>query len=437
MATPVIMPKLGLTMTEGTIVRWLKTDGASVTKGEPIVEILTDKANMEVEAPAAGRLQIVAAEGAVLPILDVIGQVLGDGEVPGPVAAPAAPAAAAPGPATETGAPVAPASPSPAEGGRLRISPAARRVARELGVPETALAGLSGTGPGGRIVMEDVRRYAAHSAAKAAAVSPAPPVAPASAPAPTAVPAPASAPAAPRPAEDAAGEVRTIPLTGVRGIIAERLTRSVREAPQFHVGTDILMDQLVQLRDELQPAFESAYRIRLSYTDLLIKAVARALEAFPILNSFVSSEAISVQPQVHLGVAVGAEQGLVVPVIRDANLRSLAEVAADLKRLAASARRGSLSLDDLTGGTFTLSNLGMFGVTSFSAILNPPQAGILAVGGLREELRPEGRGIAVRQVTSFTITCDHRAVDGVMAAQFLARLKEIIEGAELREVCRP
>jgi pyruvate dehydrogenase E2 component (dihydrolipoamide acetyltransferase) len=235
----------------------------------------------------------------------------------------------------------------------------------------------------------------------------------------------------------ASGEVKVIPLTGVRGIIAERLTRSVREAPQFHVTTDILMYQLVVLRDELQPTFETVHRVKLSYTDLLVKAVARALMAFPVLNSFVNSEAIMVQPEVHLGVAVGAEQGLVVPVIRDAAGRSLAEVAADLKRLAASARRGRLSPDDLAGGTFTLSNLGMYGVTSFAAIVNPPQAGILAVGGVREELRPEGRGIAVRRVTSFTLTCDHRAVDGVMAAQFLGRLKEIVEGPELREVCRP
>jgi pyruvate dehydrogenase E2 component (dihydrolipoamide acetyltransferase) len=423
-------------MEEGTLVRWLKAEGDTVSKGEPIAEILTDKANMEVESPGAGRLHLVAAEGAVVPILEVIGQVLEEGEDASSLAAGApAPAGAAP---AEPGASAAPAAPgataagavsvTSAAGGRLRISPAARRVARELNVAESALAGLAGTGPGGRIIIEDVRRFAAQPAV-AAPVAAAPAVATPAAAAPV--------PAAPVPVSASAGEVKVIPLTGVRGIIAERLTRSVREAPQFHVSADIMMDQLIALRDELLPVLERDFRIRLSYTDLMIKAVARALEAYPVLNSFVSSEAITVQPQVNLGVAVGAEQGMVVPVIQDAAARSLAEVAADLKRLAASARRGSLSLADLSGGTFTLSNLGMYGVSSFAAIVNPPQAGILAVGGTREELRPEGRGIAVRRVASFTITCDHRAVDGVMAAQFLGRLKEIIEGPELREVCRP
>jgi pyruvate dehydrogenase E2 component (dihydrolipoamide acetyltransferase) len=386
------MPKLGLTMTEGTIVRWLKADGAPVEKGEPVVEILTDKANMEVEAPATGELRLLAPEGKIVPILELIGQVLQSGAAP----------------ASTTG------------GGRLRLSPAARRVARELGVSLESLAGLAGSGPGGRIVLEDVRGFAVTAR-----------------PAPTAAQgARASVAAPPVPAAPVvSGEVEIIPLTGVRGLIAERLTRSVREAPQFHVTTDVLMDQLVALREGLLPAFEAAYRVRLSHTDLLAKVVARALEEFRLLNSFVSEREIALQPQVNLGVAVGTDSGLVVPVIKNAAHRTLAEVSTDLKRLVASARSGSLSLDDLSGGTFTLSNLGMFGVASFSAILNPPQAGILAVGGFREELRPEGRGIAVRTVTSFTLTCDHRAVDGLLAAQFLARLKAILEGPELREVC--
>lgn len=426
MATAVIMPKLGLTMTEGTIVRWLKAEGDPVEKGEPLLEILTDKANMEVEAQEAGRLHIMKPEGAVVPILEVIGELLAPGEAPGSPAAAGAPAAAV-GPSPQTSPVPTPAGSNPPgsgrEGGRLRISPAARRVARELGVDLAALSQSDGTGPGGRLVQEDVRRVAARLKRESPAAAQ------------LAQPLTAVEPGPGRRSGSQAGEVQVIPLTGIRGIVAERMSRSAREAPQFHVSADLVFDRLVALRERLQPQMEAAYRVRLSYTDLLVKAVARVLVEFPLLNAYVDDRQITVQPQVNLGVAVGSERGLVVPVLKDAARRPLAEVAAELKRLVAAVRGGTLGPDDLAGGTFTLSNLGMYGVTSFTALLNPPQTGILAVGALRDELRPAGRGIQVQNVATVTLTCDHRAVDGLLAARFLARLRASVEGPELEEVC--
>lgn len=379
MTIPVIMPKLGLTMTEGTIIRWLKAEGEAVTKDEPLLEILTDKANLEVEAPAAGRLHVISPEGALVPILEVIGEIHGEGagEAPEPTPEPA--------PATPTG-------------DRLRISPAARRLAWERGFAPETWREIRGTGPGGRIVTVDVQRLPG--------VNP-----------------------------DSRDEVELVPLTGVKGLVAQRLSESWRQAPQFSVTMDLVLDQLLGLRQELTPALEASRGTRLSVTDLLAKAVAAVLPEFRLLNAHVTDREVALQPRVNLGVAVASERGLVVPVIPDAANRRLSDLAAELKRLTLAARQGTLALDDLSGGTFTLSNLGMFGVRSFTAIVNPPQAAILAVGGAREEVKLVPRGLVAQTVASFTLTCDHRAVDGALAAGFLKRLKELVEGSELRDLC--
>ena len=398
MATEVILPRLGQGMESGTIVRWLKSEGEPVTKGEPLFELDTDKVTQEVEAEAAGvLLKIAVAEGEV-PVGQTVAFIGAEGEDVPEVAA-AAPAAEKEAKTSEPEpAPVveAPQDAAIASGnGRIKASPLARRIARERGIE---LAGLRGTGPDGRIVAEDVGRVEA-----GASIAP-----------------PASnslLQAAP------AGEVERIPLSNVRKTIARRLTEAW-QIPVFQLQASADMTRVNALVTRLR---ERDPELRVTVTDVLTKISAQALMRHREVNAEFTEDAILLHPSANVGLAVAAPQGLVVPVIRGAERLSLTEIAGVRADLVGRAREAKLRAEDLEGGTFTISNLGMYAVESFTAVLNPPQAAIVAVGATEERVVPVGGETVVRPMVTLTATFDHRAVDGAPAAAFLQTLKESLE----------
>lgn len=426
MPVPVIMPKFEMAQESGKILRWLKQEGEPVAKGEPILEVETDKVAMEVEAPASGTLVgIRAGPGEVVPIGQPIAYILQPGEAgeaPSPMpSAPAVPqvpratpvaeriarahgvdlhAIAGTGPGgrvtkADVEAYLAGRAPVEAEG-KIPAVPAARRLAREVGVD---LHTVRGTGPGGRIQSEDVRRAAEALRRVAEPEAPAPPAI-----------------------------RRRVPLAGMRRAIAERMLRSVREAPQFTVSVDVEMSRALALVEDLATWMEREGGPRVTLTALLVKACAWALRRHPALNATLEGEEILEWEAVNIGVAVAVPEGLVVPVIHDVDRRGLVEIAQVLEEKAKRAREGHLRPEDVLGGTFTLSNLGMYGVDRFTAILNPPQAAILAVG--RVAKRPavgEGDRVEVRPMATLTLTADHRIVDGAQAARFLDDLRMVLE----------
>ncbi len=451
MAIELYMPQLGLTMTEGTVTRWLKRTGETVKQGEPVVEIETDKVTTEIEAPADGVLgPILVAEGKTAPIGGVLSYVLAVSEsmpeapqaglVAATPPAPPAPSAEQPPAPSETQERIVATPrarrkahelgvdlsqvPASGPGGRIveadvrwfadqkagrekelpRISPVARRLAAELGVD---LSTVQGTGEGGRIRREDVERAAAARAAVAAAVPPPPP-------------SPAAAPA---------GGVEA--LSGVRRIVAERMARSFTTTPHFYLTAEVDASALTRMRDGLLPRIEAATGIRLTITDILVKVCAHALREHPEINvayaEVSGGPGVVRQAEANVGVAVALEGGLVVPVIRQADRLSLAEIAARRAALVERARAGKLSLSDLEGGTFTLTNLGMFGVDQFQAIINAPQAAILAVGRVRERPVAVSGAVVIRPTLYLTLSLDHRLVDGAQGARFLERLAQLIE----------
>ncbi len=406
------MPNTGLTNTEGTIIEWLRGDGDVVEKGEPVVVIATDKVTTEVEAPASGVLRIVHPNDATVAIAATIGLVLLPGEEveaepgrpvgidgPGPAGTPASDVAGSSPPAASSEPALAPPSPPPLRSPEPKLSPAARRLARELGLTEADLSKCCGTGPDGRITSDDIRDYAASLAA---------------------------------PADAACGQADTevIPLSGVRAIIAERMVRSVREAPQFHIEAEIAMDRVVRLKERLD-----AGGVKHSFTEIVVKAIAAALRVHPMLNCFVSDTELVLHRRINIGIAVGADSGLIVPVVRDADTKGIDAVTREVKDLVGKARAGTLAATDLADGTFTFSNLGMFGIDRFSAIINPPQAAILTMGRIRRVWTPIEDGGAFRRVAAFTLTVDHRAVDGLEAAKFMHTLASLLEGAEIEQLC--
>jgi pyruvate dehydrogenase E2 component (dihydrolipoamide acetyltransferase) len=401
-------------MESGTIVKWLKAEGDAVEKGELLYELDTEKVTQEVEAEASGvLLKIVVPEGEV-PVGTTIAFI---GEAGESVEAPRneAPAAEAPQPTPPSEPeplPVASvaAPPERQEGERIKASPLARRLAREQGID---LAGLSGTGPDGRIVAEDVER---------ATTTEAPPAAAPLAAEPESKPEPEPA----RVAEVPAG-VERIPLTSIRRTIARRLTEAWT-VPVYQLVLSADMDvanQLVERRRALDP------EERVTVTDVLVKVCAAALMRHRAVNVQFTEQELLVFPYANVGIAVATERGLVVPVVHGAEHLSLAEVAAARADVVSRAREGRLRQEDLEGGTFTISNLGMFGLDQFTAVLNPPQAAILAVGASQE--RPvvwEGQ-IVARPTMTMTLTCDHRAVDGAPAAEFLETVKAMLEDLSL------
>jgi pyruvate dehydrogenase E2 component (dihydrolipoamide acetyltransferase) len=403
----ITMPRLSDSMEEGTILRWLVADGAAVARGDEIAEIETDKANMTYEADAAGTFKAVAAEGDALPVGALIAHVLADGEsAPANGATPpveAAPPTAEAAPAEPAPAPPA-AVPDGEDRGRIKASPVARRLAREQRVD---LSQLAGSGPGGRIVKADVEKAAASSA-------PAPAIGGQGIPASRA----AGGGGAGK------GEVTTVDLTSTQKVIARRMAESKATMPDFQVRTEADVTDLLALRKQIKAATEQAP----SVNDFVVKACGLALREHPIANGAYKDGGFELYGRVNVGVAVAGEGTLVVPTIFDADAQPVTAISQQTRALAARVRDGSVTPPELSGGTFTVSNLGMFGVNSFTAVINPGQAAILAVGAAVQRAVPDGSGgFAARALMDLSLSCDHRILYGADAAQFLARIRALLE----------
>ncbi|WP_408873353.1 pyruvate dehydrogenase complex dihydrolipoamide acetyltransferase [Gluconobacter roseus] len=403
MATDILMPALSPTMTEGKLARWLKAEGDTVSAGDVIAEIETDKATMEVEAVDEGILgRILIQESAEgIPVNTPIAVLVEEGEaVPEAsstqsAAAPkaeAAPAEAKPASATSK-------APAEDKGERIFVSPLAKRMARERGI---ALGALTGSGPNGRILKRDVEK--GPNAPKAA---------------------PKTAPAA-APVTTSEETVRRVPNSTMRKVIARRLTESKTQVPHFYVSVDIELDALLELRSKLNAtAQENSFKI--SVNDMMIKAVALALKKVPGVNvQFTDAETLHFE-NVDISMAVSVPDGLITPIIRNADRKSLREISVEAKDLAKRARAGKLKPEEFQGGTFSISNMGMFGVREFAAIINPPQAGILAIASGEKRAVVRGSEIAVATVMTATLSVDHRAVDGALGAEWLNALRDIVQ----------
>lgn len=416
--TDVVMPGLTDDMESGTIIAWLAHDGAPVEAGAELLEVETDKATVTVSSQAGGVLQIVAPVGATAAVGEVIARLGGDA-APNPDQAPAAPppapaevpVAAAPAPAPMP-APAAAEGAAPLAG--VRASPVAGRMARQHGVDLTVLAG---SGPGGRIVRADVER--------AAGVTPAPsaPSRPVSADAPTAIKSPSPAPAVR--STTAKGAITRQEPTRLQQVVARRMSQAKAGAPEFVIGVDVDMEEAVALRGQLKVLAGEGRPP--SFNDFIVKASALALREFPRANGAYVDGAFELYERVNVGIAVAAADALVVPTIEDADRKSLGEIGRQAVRLADAARNQTATLEELSGGTFTVSNLGMYGIAEAISILNAPQAAILSVGEMkRTPVEHEGQ-IVLRHVLRLNLTCDHRILYGADAAGFLARIKQLLQ----------
>ena len=422
MPITITMPALSPTMTEGTLAKWLLQEGDTVRSGDMLAEIETDKATMEVEAIDEGILaRILVAEGTEgVPVNAPIAIILEEGEdasvLEDAISAPATtPAAATPEPAADLPAPSmpAPAAPVAAAGGRILASPLARRMASQAGLD---LASVSGSGPRGRIVKADIETAMATGGAPAPAAAPV-----AAAPA-------APMPAAAVPAADASpfeGEFELQPLTTMRKTIARRMSESKREAPHFYMTMDCELDALLALRTELNNRADGAFK--LSVNDLVIKAAAVALMKIPAANAGYSEGGIKLYKSADISVAVASERGLITPVIRNANGKGLEAISTEMRALAQKANDGKLMPEDYQGGSFSISNLGMYGIKQFDAVINTPQACILAVGAGEQRAVVKDGALAIATVMSVTLSVDHRVVDGAIGAQFLAAFKGLLQ----------
>ncbi len=378
MATAIRMPKMGLTMKTGTIAKWLKNEGDRVKKGEPVVEIMTEKITNTVEAPEDGvLLKIVAPKGAKLPIEALLGVIGSEGEDISALLA-EAPAGTA-----------AAVSAAPAAGERIKISPAARKLAEESGIDYRR---IQGTGPEGRITREDVERAIAEGV----------------------------------PAADDRPTLEVIPYEGMRRAIGDNMAHSWAVAPKVTHHTSVDMSGMLALRKSINHGVKEKDKV--SITDLLVKAVARALEIKPRLNVTLDGEEIKVLKDINIGVAVALPDGLIVPVVRNANQKSLYQVSKEVKDLAKRARRNKLEPDELTGGTFTVTNLGAYGsVDWFTPIINQPESAILGVGRTVEKPVVVDGQIVIRPMMGLSLAFDHRVIDGAPAAEFLKVLIDLIE----------
>ncbi|OAG73556.1 dihydrolipoamide acetyltransferase component of pyruvate dehydrogenase [Gluconobacter japonicus] len=403
MATDILMPALSPTMTEGKLARWLKNEGDKVSAGDVIAEIETDKATMEVEAVDEGILgRILVQEGiegvAVnTPIAVLVEEgeevpAASSGQTPAIVAPAAEPVAASTPPAN------AKAASREESSERIFVSPLAKRMAKERGI---ALGSLNGTGPNGRILKRDVEKGG--KAAPAAT--------------------PKAAPQTPIAIE---GDITRVPNSTMRKVIARRLTESKTQVPHFYVSVDIELDALLALRSKLNAtAEENSFKI--SVNDMMIKAVGLALKKVPGLNvQFTESETLHFE-NVDISMAVSIPEGLITPIIRNADLKSLREISREAKDLAKRARAGKLKPEEFQGGTFSISNMGMFGVRDFAAIINPPQAGILAIASGEKRAVVREDQLAIATVMTATLSVDHRAVDGALGAQWLNALRDIVQ----------
>jgi pyruvate dehydrogenase E2 component (dihydrolipoamide acetyltransferase) len=424
----IVMPRLSDSMEEGTVLKWLKSVGDEVAVGDELVEIETDKANMVYESDSAGKLsEIVAAEGDTLPIGEVIARVGGEvkssgngGEPESKPAAARAPAEPEPAPAAKQAAP-APAAPTPApsaDGERIKASPIARRMAQENGLD---LAALSGSGPGGRIVKADVERAGAGSG-PAAPVRPQGAVAQAgSGPA----PAPPTAGAQEKP-ETAKGQTTVQELTKLQQIVARRMSESKATAPHFYLEAEIDMSRCFEARSRIKAQAKEGEVVP-SFNDMVIKAAALALREFPRANGAYRDGKFELYSRVNVGIAVAAQDALVVPTVFDADRKGLREIAQEARALAQRVRDATVTPPELSGGTFTVSNLGMFGISNFAAVINQPQAGILAVGAIVEKPVVRDGEITTARLMNVNLACDHRILYGADGAEFLGRIRALLE----------
>jgi pyruvate dehydrogenase E2 component (dihydrolipoamide acetyltransferase) len=377
-ARELTMPKLSDSMADAVIVRWLKAPGDAFARGEGLIEVETDKATVVYEAESDGTLDsILAPEGATVAFGEPIATLAnGGGGLSGDDRRPAG----------------QPASGDGSAGERPNATPVAKRTAVELGV---ALHDIAGTGPGGRITREDVQKAAADSGVTTQ-----------------------------EPAPGGRGDARTFELTATQATIARRMVESATTIPSFSVTADVDMSLITTLRRGAREERDEAP----SVNDFVVKAAAGALRAFPRFNASYVDDKVECWSRVNVGIAVATDDALLVPVVFDVDQKTLAEIAADTRRLAEAARRRALRPDDLRDGTFTVSNLGMFGVRSFTAIIDPPQVAILAVGGVRRSPVEDAHGLVVfRDLMTVTLTCDHRVVYGADGARFLSRLRELLE----------
>lgn len=432
MPIKVLMPALSPTMTEGTLAKWLKKEGDMVASGDVIAEIETDKATMEVESADEGVLgKIVVPEGTEgVPVNELIGWLLEEGEdasaIDGAGAAKPAPKQEAPKQETKVEAPKEQAKPAAApapaasggdKGDRIFASPLARRMAEQAGLD---LSALSGSGPNGRIVKTDIEAALSKGAGKEAGK--------AAAPAPQAAAAPSGGAALPQSQPGVPGlpSYTEVPNSSMRKVIAKRLMESKLTAPHFYLTIDCEIDKLLAVRKELnEKAGDSGYK--LSVNDLIIRASALTLKKVPAANATWTESAIRIYDQVDISVAVAIDDGLITPVIRDAGSKGLIEISAEMKDLAKRARERKLKPEEFQGGTFSISNLGMFGIKDFAAVINPPQGAILAVGAGEQRPVVKDGALAIATVMSCTLSVDHRVVDGAVGAEFLSVFKKLIE----------
>ena len=392
MATDVIMPALGVAQEKGTLLNWRKAEGQSVIKGEPLMEVETDKATVEIEAPASGILtNVTASPGDEVPVGNRIAVILAPGEkleqsspprsqarVDGDTVPRTAPAKAEQ--VTETHAPT----------GLIKASPAARRIAREKGMD---LSTVHGSGPEGAVLAEDILHSTAGQVPRS---------------------------------EGPAKVKETIQLTAMRRIVGERMTRSKQTAPHFYLSMDVDMTGIARQRNMLKEKNEPLVP---SINDFILSACAKTLREFPSMNAAFTEQGVQLYSDINIGMAVALEEGLVVPVIRSADRLSLKDLAQQSRELVEKAQKKKLFPLDYEGGTFTVSNLGTFGVDNFVAIINPPQCAILAVGRVAPRVVPHGEGIAVRSMMTLSLSADHRIVDGAIAARFLQEVKRLLERA--------
>ncbi|MEU3010182.1 dihydrolipoamide acetyltransferase family protein [Nocardia asteroides] len=417
----IIMPRLSDTMEDGVVSAWLKNVGDQITRGEIVAEIETDKALMELEAYDDGVLEKILAEpGVRVPIGEPIA-VVGDGTASSEVATVRDAAAAATRTSDElSGVGSAPrdAAPQPVSRGDtvsgsrrtdvVKSSPLARKIAHELGVDMDSVVG---TGPGGRVTKRDVE--AAHSAGEIAA--------------PTDIATSGGMSSVAMQRIPASGEFEEVALTTIQRVSATRLTESMQQAPHFYLTSAIDVTELFAFRARINATQDAAGDSKVSVNDLLVKAVAVALRKDSSVNVSYAGDKLLRHSGIHIGVAVATPAGLLVPVIRDADRKRVSEIATESRDKATRARDRKLRAEDMTGGTFTISNLGMFGIEQFTAVINSPESAILAVGAAADELRLENDEVVARKILRVTLSADHRAIDGAVAAQFMATLKELIE----------
>ncbi|HXV41933.1 MAG TPA: dihydrolipoamide acetyltransferase family protein [Anaerolineae bacterium] len=421
MATEVIVPKVDMVMENGTFVEWLKNEGDRVERGDPLFIIMTDKANIEVEAPASGILGgLQAKPDEVIPVAQIIAYILEPDEaLPGKTEVspgPALVAEVAPPPPIRLEAPVTEGVvPPPASGvdGKVRATPAARHLATHTGID---LRQVLGHGSGGRIHKHDVELFAEQQAVKVESL--------------TVEPLRPAAPTPKIPLPDARRK-EVIPLTGPRKIIAERLAYSAFTAPHINLSLHVDMSEATRLRSRVLEPIQQKTGQRLSFTAIIARAVASVLPRHPHLNASLQDDQVIVWQDIHLGIATNLEDYLIVPVIREAQDKNLEQIASLLGDLLERARTKHLKPAEMSGSTFTISNLGMFGIESFTAIINPPEAAILAVGKIVDMPVKSGSGIELRPLMNLTIAVDHRLVDGAAAARFLAELKDTLENPYL------